>query len=114
MNETGRKSFDGCLRATARLYALASGRLRWPVRCMDLILPELNHRLRVYAQRKIEQRGIELITGARVEGVDEGVVSLSTGRHIHTSTLIWTAGTASNPLIASLGLPTRSGRVVVD
>src|SRR5262249_25115145 len=33
----------------------------------DLILPELNHRLRVYAQRKIEQRGIELITGARVE-----------------------------------------------
>lgn len=80
----------------------------------DLILPELNHRLRVYAQRKIEQRGIELITGARVEGVDEGVVSLSTGRHIHTSTLIWTAGTASNPLIASLGLPTRGGRVVVD
>jgi NADH dehydrogenase len=80
----------------------------------DLILPELNHRLRVYAQRKIEQRGIELITGARVEGVDEGVVSLSTGRHIHTSTLIWTAGNASNPLIASLGLPTRGGRVVVD
>jgi len=80
----------------------------------DLILPELNHRLRVYAQRKIEQRGIELITGARVEGVDEGVVSLSTGRHIHASTLIWTAGNSSNPLIVSLGLPTRGGRVVVD
>ena len=80
----------------------------------DLILPELNRRLRVYAQRKIEQRGIELITGARVEGVHKGVVSLSTGRHIHTSTLIWTAGNASNPLIASLGLPTRGGRVVVD
>ena len=79
-----------------------------------LILPELNPKLGAYAMRKLAGRGIEVITGARVTGVHHGVVELNTGQRIEANTLIWTAGTAPNPLTAALKIPMRSGKIEVN
>jgi NADH dehydrogenase len=79
-----------------------------------LILPELGPKLGAYAQRKLAARGVEIITGAKVRGVENDVVELTDGRAIEASTLIWTAGTAPNPLVAALPLARRGGRVLVN
>jgi NADH dehydrogenase len=79
-----------------------------------VILPELGPRLGAYAQRKLAARGVEIITGAKVRGFRQGVVELSDGRTIAASTLVWTAGTAPNPLLATLPVAKRGGRVLVN
>jgi len=79
-----------------------------------LILPELGPGLGRYAQRKLAARGVEIVTGAKVRGIDDGIVTLTDGRTIVTSTLVWTAGTAANPLIATLPVARQNGRIVVD
>jgi NADH:ubiquinone reductase (H+-translocating) len=79
-----------------------------------LILPELGPKLGAYAQRKLAARGVEIITGVKVRGVEHELVTLSDGRTIQASTLVWTAGTCPNPLVASLPVQTRNGRIVVD
>jgi NADH dehydrogenase len=79
-----------------------------------IILPELGSRLGRYAQRKLEARGVEIVTGAKVRAIEDGVVTLSCGRTIETTTLVWTAGTAPNPLLATLPLAKAGGRLVVN
>ncbi|HWP64354.1 MAG TPA: NAD(P)/FAD-dependent oxidoreductase [Candidatus Limnocylindria bacterium] len=80
----------------------------------ELILPELGPDLGRYAQAKLAQRGVEIVTRARVHGIAGGVVTLSDGRTIETTTLVWTAGTAPNPLVATLPVARAGGRIVVD
>jgi NADH dehydrogenase len=80
----------------------------------ELILPELNRKLGIYAQRKLTMRGVEIITGAKVSAISGGIVKLTSGEKIQANTLIWSAGTAPNPLIAKLSAPKRNGRIVVD
>jgi NADH dehydrogenase len=80
----------------------------------DLVLPELGPKLGAYAQRKLVERGIEVITNVKVRGLHGDVVELTDGRTIPATTLVWTAGTAPNPLLAALPVPKRAGRIVVD
>jgi len=80
----------------------------------EVILPELNRKLGLYAQRKLAARGVEIITHAKVTAMGDGVVELTNGDKILANTLIWTAGTAPNPLITGLPLPKRNGRIAVD
>ena len=80
----------------------------------EVILPELNRKLGIYAQRKLTRRGVAIITGAKVCTIGDGVVELNNGDKIAAATVIWSAGTAPNPLIAALPLPTRNGRIAVN
>src|ERR1700685_2598467 len=80
----------------------------------DVILPELKRTLGVYAQRRLSSRGVEIVTGAKISSISDGVVELTNGEKIVATTLIWSAGTAPNALIAKLPLPKRNGRIVVD
>ncbi len=80
----------------------------------EFALPELGPKLGAYAQRKLAARGVEVIAGARVTAIDEGLVELSDGRKIRADTLVWAAGNATNPLIATLPLPKSSGRIEVN
>jgi NADH dehydrogenase len=57
---------------------------------------------------------VEIVTGAKVSSISDGVVELSNGEKIQATTLIWSAGTAPNDLIARLPLLKRNGRIVVD
>jgi NADH dehydrogenase len=79
----------------------------------DVILPELAPSLGAYARRKLAARGIEVVTGVKVRAVESGVVTLSDGRTIEASTLVWTAGNAANPVVAALPVAGRGGRVPV-
>ena len=61
------------------------------------------------------RRGIEIVTRTRLASVDAEGVGLSDGRRIETSTVVWTAGVAANPMVSALGLGVdEHGRVEVD
>src|SRR4029434_11127137 len=68
----------------------------------NFLLPELGEELGRYAERKLRQRKVEVIKGARVASYDGVVVTLSDGTSIPARTLIWTAGVKPSPVIASL------------
>lgn len=80
----------------------------------DHILPELGAKLGRYAQRKLAARGVDVQTGVKVRALADGDVVLTDGRRIPADTLIWTAGTASNPLLAGLPVADARGRIPVD
>ena len=80
----------------------------------ELILPELGEPLGRYAQEKLAARNVEILTSARVTGFSGEGVTLKDGRTIRTRTLIWTAGTSPNPLLANLPCRSEKGRLTVD
>jgi NADH dehydrogenase len=80
----------------------------------ELILPELGPSLGRYAQAKLAARGVEILTKSRVAAYRGQTVELTDGRTIPASTLIWTAGTAPNPLLATLDVSKARGRLAVD
>jgi NADH dehydrogenase len=78
------------------------------------ILPELGEALGRYAGRKLAERGIDIRTDTRVESVDASGVRLSDGETVPARTLVWTAGTTPNPLLASIPCALDRGRIRVD
>ena len=80
----------------------------------NFILPELGEELGNYAERKLRERKVDVIKGARVANYDGSVVMLSNGTSIPASTLIWTAGVKPSPVIESLGCKTERGRLLVN
>jgi NADH dehydrogenase len=80
----------------------------------DVILPELGEELGRYAQRKLGARGIEIRTGVKVASVTDEGVTLGDGTFIPSRTLVWTAGTTPNPILAALPCRTDRGRVTVE
>jgi NADH dehydrogenase len=84
------------------------------VHARDRILPELSESLGRYAQRRMELRGVEFRLNTRLADAREGVVVLSDGE-IPAETLVWTAGTAPNPLTKTLPLEKdKRGALIVD
>jgi NADH:ubiquinone reductase (H+-translocating) len=80
----------------------------------DVILPELNPQLGRYAQRRLEERGVEVRADSRVASYDGDMVQLTNGAKIPTRTLIWTAGTMPHPLIGTLPCERERGRLKVS
>ncbi len=84
------------------------------VHSRDRILPELSESLGRYAQKRMEMRGVEFRLNTRLSDARKGVVVLSDGE-IPAETLVWTAGTAPNPLTKTLPLDKdKRGALVVD
>src|SRR5246127_2728150 len=84
------------------------------VHARDRILPELSESLARYAQEKMQLRGVGFRLNTRIVDAHPGVVLLSDGE-IQAETLVWTAGTAPNPLLKSLPLERdKRGAVLVD
>jgi NADH:quinone reductase (non-electrogenic) len=80
----------------------------------DYLLPELGEELGRYAERKLRQRKVEVIKGARVASYDGWVVTLNNGISIPAATLIWTAGVKPSPVIAGLPCPKEKGRICTN
>lgn len=80
----------------------------------NFILPELGEELGRYAERKLLERKVEVIKGARVANYDGEVVTLSDGTSIPAATLIWTAGVKPSPVIAQLPCEKERGRLLVS
>jgi len=84
------------------------------VHSRDRILPELSESLGRYAQSRMETRGVEFRLNTRLTDARPGMVVLSDAE-IPAETLVWTAGTAPNPLSKSLPLEKdKRGAVIVD
>ena len=80
----------------------------------DYLLPELGEELGRYAERKMRERKVEVIKGARVASYDGWVVTLNNGMSIPAATLVWTAGTKPSAAVAALTLEKEKGRVRVN
>ena len=84
------------------------------VHSREHILPELSASLGRYAQEKMADRGVIFRLNARLKDFQSGVVSLSDGE-IAAETLVWTAGTAPNPLLRTLPIELdKRGAVIVE
>jgi len=79
-----------------------------------VILPELGEQLGRYAHEKLSARGVEIRTNTKVIEMSDQEVTLSDRTRITTTTLVWTAGTAPNPLLATLPCQTKGGRLLVN
>jgi NADH:ubiquinone reductase (H+-translocating) len=83
------------------------------VHARDRILPELSESLGRYAQKHMEARGVEFRLNTRLTDARPDVVVFSDGE-VPAETLVWTAGTAPNPLTKSLPLEKdKRGAVIV-
>jgi NADH:ubiquinone reductase (H+-translocating) len=95
------------------------------------ILPEMEEDLAQYAADRLWKRGVNLITGTRVQRIEPGKVylpptaqppnirtesgSAAPGPVIEAETILLAAGIAANPLLADLPVEkSRHGRIVVD
>jgi NADH dehydrogenase len=78
------------------------------------ILPTFAESLSTKATRRLEELGVKVLTGTKVENVDEHGV-LAGGETIPSATVLWTAGVAASSVSKTLGAPTdRAGRLAVD
>ncbi|HEX9763012.1 MAG TPA: NAD(P)/FAD-dependent oxidoreductase [Acidimicrobiia bacterium] len=79
------------------------------------VLPVYPESLSVSARRQLEDMGVEVITGDLVLEIDEGGVTLASGRRIATATILWAAGVEASSLGRMLAAPLdRTGRVKVE
>jgi NADH dehydrogenase len=78
------------------------------------ILPELSESLALYAQQRMEARGVQFRLNTRLRDAQPGAAVLQDAT-IPAETLVWTAGTAPHPLLRSLAVERdRRGAVLVD
>ncbi len=84
------------------------------VHARDRILQELSESLAKYAQEEMEARGVRFRLNTRLMDAHPVVVILDDGE-LRAQTLVWTAGTAPNPLLKSLTVDRNSrGAVIVN
>ncbi|MEU3569723.1 NAD(P)/FAD-dependent oxidoreductase [Kitasatospora sp. NPDC036755] len=77
------------------------------------LMPELGDPLGEAALEVLRERGIEVSLGVSVAEVGAETVKFTDGRVLPCRTLIWTAGVAASPLIATLDTETVRGRLAV-
>jgi NADH dehydrogenase len=81
------------------------------------LLPELGGQLGVYAEKKLGERGVEVILNTSVRAFENGAVQIGPGetaRSIPAETVVWTAGV--KPANAVQGLPAKKvkGRLLTQ
>src|SRR5262252_9195838 len=78
------------------------------------VLPSFVESLSRRVTRRLTKLGVKVLTGVKVETVDDqGVVA--GGKRIPSATVLWTAGVAASPIPKMLGTKTdRAGRALVD
>jgi NADH:ubiquinone reductase (H+-translocating) len=79
------------------------------------LLAPFKPKLRDYARKTLEERGIEVHTGTGVKEVTPTEITLASGDKVKTQTLIWAAGLQANPVAKSLGVELApGGHIPVD
>ena len=78
------------------------------------ILADFPEDLAEHATDDLQQLGVTLKLGSKVQAITDGLVELETGP-IPAGTVIWTAGTTATPVAGWLGVePAKGGRVAVE
>jgi NADH:ubiquinone reductase (H+-translocating) len=77
------------------------------------ILPSYAESLSEKVAKRLDKIGVTVMTGTRVEQVDEQGVIVA-GKRIESATVLWTAGVAPSPILSTLGVTTdHAGRVCI-
>jgi NADH:ubiquinone reductase (H+-translocating) len=77
------------------------------------VLPSFAESLANKAAARLAKLGVQVVTGAMVEHIDERGVTVG-GKRIESATVLWTAGVSPSPLVKMLGVATdRAGRACV-
>jgi NADH dehydrogenase len=85
------------------------------VHARERILPELGPELAAYALAKMSERGVQFKLKTRVRDASATAVFLDPPEEISAETLVWTAGTEPNRLLATLAVQRdQRGAVLVD
>jgi NADH:ubiquinone reductase (H+-translocating) len=83
------------------------------VEMADRVLTPFDVSLSDKARAQLEELGVDVRTGVRVEAIDAGRVKVG-GETLYAGTVLWGAGVRPSPLAAALGVPLdKSGRVIV-
>jgi len=77
------------------------------------LMPELGDKLGLSALEILRKRGIEVSLGVSIAKAGPEEVTFTDGRVVPSRTLIWTAGVAASPLVATLDAETVKGRLAV-
>jgi NADH dehydrogenase len=77
------------------------------------VMPELGGGLGERALRLLRDRGVDVRLQTGIKAVDGDLVTLSNEEVVPCATVVWCAGVAANPLVATLGLPLTKGRIAV-
>jgi NADH dehydrogenase len=78
------------------------------------VLPTFAESLSRRVTRRLTKLGVKVLTGVKVETVDDKGV-IAGGKRIPSATVLWTAGVAASPVPKMLGSKTdRAGRAVVN
>jgi NADH dehydrogenase len=96
---------------------LSPADMRWVlVEATGRILPEVDLDMGAWTVKQLTARGMDVRLNTRLESVSgDSVVRLSDGEEFASDTLVWTAGTKPNPLLAATDLPVDGrGRVVCE
>lgn len=94
--------------AIERYYPrLSTSDMRWVlVEATGRILPEVDLDMAAWTVRQLAARGMDVRLNTRLESIsDERMVRLSDGEEFASDTLVWTAGTKPNPMLAETDLP---------
>jgi NADH dehydrogenase len=94
--------------AIERYYPrLSKSDMRWLlVEAAGRILPEVDLDMAAWTVQQLTARGMEIKLNTRLESISEqSVVTLSDGDQFPSETLVWTAGTKPNPMLAATDLP---------
>ena len=83
------------------------------VEMADRILTPFDPSLSARARTQLEELGVDVRTGVRVESIDARRVKVG-GETLQAGTVLWGAGVRPSPLARALGVPLdRAGRVIV-
>jgi NADH dehydrogenase len=103
--QTLRDEFRSIDTARARIVLVEAGKT---------ILPAFPGKLRDAARGALRRLRVEVREGVAVTGIDERGVWLGAER-LDAATVLWAAGVAASPLVATIGAPLdRAGRVIVE
>jgi NADH:ubiquinone reductase (H+-translocating) len=103
--QTLRDDFRSIDTARARIVLVEAG---------PTILPTFPEKLRVAARHSLQRLHVEVREGTAVTAIDIDGVWLGPER-LDAGTVLWAAGVAASPLVATLGVPLdRAGRAVVE
>ena len=109
MARTIRQEFRSIDTARTRIVLVEAG---------ATILAAFPESLRAAARSSLRRLGVDVLEGTAVTHIDaEGVrlVGRDKSEDMKAATVIWAAGVAASPLVATLGAPTdRAGRVIVN
>jgi NADH:ubiquinone reductase (H+-translocating) len=69
------------------------------------VLPEVGPDMGAYAVRQLDDRGIDIRLGTRLESCVDGLIKLSDGDVFQAETVVWTAGVKPSPMLDQTDLP---------